>query len=157
MDFRNGFVRLCYNPDFVCATSWNGHLAPYREIEKSPLCRQDKMKPGYLTTLPEVLKQLSVFLGDNKWFAGDKVQRVLNGCSVIFISYILFSGFNGGLDPECHSCQCCWDNWMVTLCPPDRSHLWTSSCTSCWTSTGCFSLPASMTSRTSKISWTDLR
>lgn len=42
-------------------------------------------------------------------------------------------------------------------CPPDRSPLWTSSCTSCWISTGCFSLPASMTSRTWKISWIDLR
>lgn len=26
MDFRNGFVKLCYTPDFVCATSWSDHL-----------------------------------------------------------------------------------------------------------------------------------
>lgn len=60
------------------------------------------MKPGYLKMLPDVLKQFSAFLGDNKWFAGDKVQHVLNKCSITFISYILLNGFNGGLDPECH-------------------------------------------------------
>ncbi|TNM87188.1 hypothetical protein fugu_007418 [Takifugu bimaculatus] len=52
MDFRNGFVRLCYNPEF------------------------DKMKPGYLKMLPDVLKQFSAFLGENKWFAGDKITFV---------------------------------------------------------------------------------
>jgi len=51
MDFRNGFVRLCY-ADF------------------------DKIKPGYLEMLPEVLKQFSKFLGDRKWFAGDKITFV---------------------------------------------------------------------------------
>ncbi|XP_077401519.1 glutathione S-transferase Mu 4-like isoform X2 [Vanacampus margaritifer] len=51
MDFRNGFVRLCYT-DF------------------------DKMKPGYLEALPGVLKQFSKFLGDQKWFAGDKIMFV---------------------------------------------------------------------------------
>ncbi|XP_070766398.1 glutathione S-transferase mu, tandem duplicate 1 isoform X2 [Enoplosus armatus] len=47
MDFRNGFVMLCYT-DF------------------------DKKKPGYLKALPDILKQFSDFLGDRKWFAGDK-------------------------------------------------------------------------------------
>ncbi|XP_061128500.1 glutathione S-transferase Mu 3-like [Syngnathus typhle] len=51
MDFRNGFVRLCYT-DF------------------------DKMKPGYLEALPGVLKQFSNFLGGRKWFAGDKITFV---------------------------------------------------------------------------------
>lgn len=31
------------------------------------------MKPGYLEKLPGVLKQFSTFLGNRKWFAGDKV------------------------------------------------------------------------------------
>ncbi|XP_069545064.1 glutathione S-transferase Mu 3-like [Brachyistius frenatus] len=51
MDFRNGFVRLCYS-DF------------------------DKLKPEYLKTLAGSLKQLSSFLGDRKWFAGDKITFV---------------------------------------------------------------------------------
>ncbi|XP_076598267.1 glutathione S-transferase Mu 3-like [Chaetodon auriga] len=51
MDFRNGFVRLCYS-DF------------------------DKLKPGYLETLPTTLRQFSNFLGDRKWFAGDKITFV---------------------------------------------------------------------------------
>lgn len=41
------------------------------------VCHQDKMKPGYLKMLPEVLKQFSLFLGDNKWFAGDKVEQMI--------------------------------------------------------------------------------
>ncbi|KAG9328190.1 hypothetical protein JZ751_016308 [Albula glossodonta] len=49
MDFRNGFVMLCYT-DF------------------------DKMKPGYMEKLPGMLKKFSSFLGDRKWFAGEKVQ-----------------------------------------------------------------------------------
>ncbi|XP_068601183.1 glutathione S-transferase mu, tandem duplicate 1 [Brachionichthys hirsutus] len=51
MDFRNGFVRLCYS-DF------------------------DGMKPGYLENLPDTLKLFSAFLGDRKWFAGDKITFV---------------------------------------------------------------------------------
>ncbi|XP_068997267.1 glutathione S-transferase Mu 3-like [Embiotoca jacksoni] len=51
MDFRNGFVRLCYS-DF------------------------DNLKPEYLKTLAGSLKQLSSFLGDRKWFAGDKITFV---------------------------------------------------------------------------------
>ncbi|XP_051913368.1 glutathione S-transferase Mu 3-like [Hippocampus zosterae] len=51
MDFRNGFVRLCYT-DF------------------------DKMKPEYLEQLPDLLRQFSKFLGDRKWFAGDKITFV---------------------------------------------------------------------------------
>uniref|UniRef100_A0A3B4FAM5 glutathione transferase n=1 Tax=Pundamilia nyererei TaxID=303518 RepID=A0A3B4FAM5_9CICH len=47
MDFRNGFVRLCYT-------------------------NFDEMKPDYLKMLPNTLKQFSDFLGDRKWFAGDK-------------------------------------------------------------------------------------
>ncbi|KAK5923554.1 hypothetical protein CgunFtcFv8_000513 [Champsocephalus gunnari] len=51
MDFRNGFVRLCY-ADF------------------------DNMKPGFLKMLPDTLKNISGFLGDRKWFAGDKITFV---------------------------------------------------------------------------------
>uniref|UniRef100_A0A4W4FVM4 glutathione transferase n=1 Tax=Electrophorus electricus TaxID=8005 RepID=A0A4W4FVM4_ELEEL len=48
MDFRNGFVLVCYG-DF------------------------ENKKQGYLEALPGVLKQFSEFLGDRKWFAGDKI------------------------------------------------------------------------------------
>ncbi|XP_053173183.1 glutathione S-transferase Mu 3-like [Scomber japonicus] len=51
MDFRNGFVMLCY-ADF------------------------DNRKPKYLEMLPDVLKQFSDFLGNKKWFAGDKITFV---------------------------------------------------------------------------------
>lgn len=33
------------------------------------------MKPGYLDMLVGVLKQFSDFLGERKWFAGDKVRH----------------------------------------------------------------------------------
>ncbi|NXY22761.1 GSTM3 transferase, partial [Atrichornis clamosus] len=50
MDFRMSLVMVCYNPDF------------------------EKLKPGYLEQLPGKLKLFSNFLGDRKWFAGEKVQ-----------------------------------------------------------------------------------
>nr|XP_023649215.1 glutathione S-transferase Mu 3-like [Paramormyrops kingsleyae] len=51
MDFRNGFVMMCYT-DF------------------------DNIKPGYVQKLPGLLKPFSDFLGDRKWFAGDKITFV---------------------------------------------------------------------------------
>ncbi|KAM6976691.1 glutathione S-transferase Mu 3-like [Aplochiton taeniatus] len=51
MDFRNGFVILCYR-DY------------------------DKMKSRYLNMLPGTLKQFSDFLGARKWFAGDNITFV---------------------------------------------------------------------------------
>lgn len=51
MDFRNGFVRMCYT-------------------------NFDEMKPEYLKTLPCTLKQFSDFLGNRQWFAGDKITFV---------------------------------------------------------------------------------
>jgi len=47
MDLRNGFVRLCYNPDF------------------------DNLKSGYLTNLTGTLELFSNFLGTNSWLAGE--------------------------------------------------------------------------------------
>lgn len=38
---------------------------------------QDALKPGYLKNLPVVLKQFSDFLGEGKWFAGDKVLFIV--------------------------------------------------------------------------------
>ncbi|MEQ2266033.1 Glutathione S-transferase Mu 2, partial [Xenotaenia resolanae] len=52
MDFRNGFVMMCY-----------------LDLENK--------KPGYLKSLPGTLKQFSDFLGDRKWFAGDKVSHLI--------------------------------------------------------------------------------
>ncbi|XP_069046430.1 glutathione S-transferase Mu 3-like [Lepisosteus oculatus] len=51
MDFRNGFVILCYR-DY------------------------DNQKSAYLEKLPSVLKQFSNFMGERKWFAGDKITFV---------------------------------------------------------------------------------
>ncbi|NXK70287.1 GSTM3 transferase, partial [Sylvietta virens] len=55
MDFRMSLVMVCYNPDF------------------------EKLKPGYLEQLPGKLKLFSNFLGDRKWFAGEKVLPGLLG------------------------------------------------------------------------------
>ncbi|KAK6470434.1 glutathione S-transferase Mu 3-like [Huso huso] len=52
MDFRNGFVMLCYGPDY------------------------EKRRPGYVLQLPAMLKQYSQFLGDRKWFAGENITFV---------------------------------------------------------------------------------
>ncbi|XP_009584346.1 PREDICTED: glutathione S-transferase Mu 3-like, partial [Fulmarus glacialis] len=37
-----------------------------------PFLPQEKLKPGYLEQLPGKLKLFSNFLGDRKWFAGEK-------------------------------------------------------------------------------------
>ncbi|NP_001316275.1 glutathione S-transferase Mu 3-like [Kryptolebias marmoratus] len=60
MDFRNGFVRMCYTD-------------------------LDNMKPGYLKNQHVQLKQFSDFLGDRKWFAGDKIT---------FVDFILYELFD---------------------------------------------------------------
>ncbi|XP_072853585.2 glutathione S-transferase Mu 1-like isoform X2 [Pogona vitticeps] len=52
MDFRMAFAKVCYSPDF------------------------EKLKPEYLEELPGKLKLFSQFLGDRKWFAGNKVTYV---------------------------------------------------------------------------------
>lgn len=51
MDFRNGWVRLCYG-------TW------------------EKAKDGYLADLPAKLKSFEDFLGDNPWFAGKNITFV---------------------------------------------------------------------------------
>ncbi|KAK7878554.1 hypothetical protein WMY93_030390 [Mugilogobius chulae] len=51
MDFRNGFVMLCYM-DF------------------------DGKKAGYLENLPKTLESFSKFLGSRAWFAGEKITFV---------------------------------------------------------------------------------
>ncbi|XP_078500908.1 glutathione S-transferase Mu 4-like isoform X3 [Lissotriton helveticus] len=48
MDFRMGLVTIAYNPNF------------------------ESLKGPYLEKLPEKLKQFSQFLGERKWFAGEK-------------------------------------------------------------------------------------
>ncbi|NXD15634.1 GSTM5 transferase, partial [Nothocercus nigrocapillus] len=55
MDFRMSLVMVCYNPEF------------------------EKLKPGYLEQLPGKLKLFSSFLGDRKWFVGDKVGPAPGG------------------------------------------------------------------------------
>ncbi|XP_059358781.1 glutathione S-transferase Mu 1-like [Carassius carassius] len=69
MDFRNGFAQLCYG-EF------------------------DKNKPCYNEKLPGTLKQFSDFLGNRKWFAGDKITFV------DFIMYELLD-LHRMFHPEC--------------------------------------------------------
>ena len=52
MDFRNGWVRLCYNPDF------------------------DNLKEAYLKGLTSKLQRFSNFLATKSWFAGDSLTFV---------------------------------------------------------------------------------
>ncbi|XP_026533703.1 glutathione S-transferase Mu 1-like isoform X4 [Notechis scutatus] len=52
MDFRLGFAKLCYSPDF------------------------EKLKPDYLELLPGKLKLFSQFLGDRQWFVGRKLTYI---------------------------------------------------------------------------------
>ncbi|XP_047641049.1 glutathione S-transferase Mu 1-like [Phacochoerus africanus] len=52
MDVRLQMARICYSPDF------------------------EKLKPGYLKEIPEILKCFSEFLGKRPWFAGDKLTHV---------------------------------------------------------------------------------
>ena len=52
MDFRNGWVRLCYNPDF------------------------ENLKEGYLANLESKLEQFSKFLAKKTWFAGESLSFV---------------------------------------------------------------------------------
>ncbi|KAJ8301663.1 hypothetical protein KUTeg_020650 [Tegillarca granosa] len=49
MDFRNNLMKLVYNPDF------------------------EKIKTDYLKKLPGALETFQNFLGDNPWFAGQKI------------------------------------------------------------------------------------
>ena len=48
MDFRNGWVRLCYNPDF------------------------DNLKEAYIGNLDKKLDQFSRFLGARSWYVGEQ-------------------------------------------------------------------------------------
>ncbi|XP_052586188.1 glutathione S-transferase Mu 2-like [Peromyscus californicus insignis] len=52
MDNRMQLIRLCYNPDF------------------------EKLKPEFLTTIPEKMKLYSEFLGKRPWCAGNKITYV---------------------------------------------------------------------------------
>ncbi|XP_060629238.2 glutathione S-transferase Mu 2-like isoform X2 [Anolis sagrei] len=52
MDFRMHFARMCYSPDF------------------------EKLKPEFIEQLPEKLKLFSQFLGDRKWFTGNKITYI---------------------------------------------------------------------------------
>ncbi|KAM4885208.1 glutathione S-transferase Mu 1-like isoform 2-T2 [Sylvia borin] len=70
MDFRMSLVMICYNPDF------------------------EKLKPGYLEQLPGKLKLFSNFLGDRKWFAGEKLT---------FVDFLMFDVLdqNRIFEPKC--------------------------------------------------------
>lgn len=58
------------------------------------------MKPGYLKALPGVLKQFSDFLGDRKWFAGDKVRHLLNMGSFTLGNLLFFFCPLGARTPQ---------------------------------------------------------
>merc|ERR1712142_217392 len=52
MDFRNGWVRLCYNPDF------------------------ENLKEAYIKNLTSKLEKFSKFLSNKPWFAGESLTFV---------------------------------------------------------------------------------
>ncbi|KAH0618734.1 hypothetical protein JD844_018180 [Phrynosoma platyrhinos] len=52
MDFRKDFQKICYSPDF------------------------EKLKPKYIERLPGKLKLFSQFLGNRKWFVGNKITYI---------------------------------------------------------------------------------
>uniref|UniRef100_A0A8B9DVS7 glutathione transferase n=1 Tax=Anser cygnoides TaxID=8845 RepID=A0A8B9DVS7_ANSCY len=54
----------------------------------------EKLKPGYLEQLPGKLKLFSNFLGDRKWFAGDKLT---------FVDFLMFDVLdqNSIFEPKC--------------------------------------------------------
>lgn len=54
-----------------------GGCSPGLPILTPFLPPQEKLKPGYLEQLPGKLKLFSNFLGDRKWFAGQKVLPAL--------------------------------------------------------------------------------
>ncbi|XP_052587471.1 glutathione S-transferase Mu 7 [Peromyscus californicus insignis] len=70
MDNRMVLARLCYNTDF------------------------EKLKPGYLEQLPEMMRLYSEFLGKRPWFAGDKITFV------DFIAYDVLER-NQVFEPKC--------------------------------------------------------
>ncbi|XP_055024088.2 glutathione S-transferase Mu 3-like isoform X1 [Misgurnus anguillicaudatus] len=82
MDFRNGFFRVCY-----------GNF--------------DKLKPCYNEALPGTLKQMSDFLGDRKWFAGNKIT---------FVDFIMYEL----LDQHRMFCPECLDDFKNLKCFLDR-------------------------------------
>ncbi|NWJ11782.1 GSTM3 transferase, partial [Crypturellus undulatus] len=54
----------------------------------------EKLKPGYLEQLPGKLKLFSGFLGDRKWFVGDKLT---------FVDFLVFDVLdqNRIFEPKC--------------------------------------------------------
>ncbi|ETE62160.1 Glutathione S-transferase Mu 7, partial [Ophiophagus hannah] len=54
----------------------------------------EKLKPGYLEQLPGKLKLFSQFLGDRKWFAGDKIT---------FVDFLMYDVLdqNRMFEPKC--------------------------------------------------------
>ncbi len=77
MDFRNGIVRLSYNPAFVRSTSLL--LSPNERTIAFLVVFfyfQDQIKDEYLTGLVSKLDEFSRFLGDNPWFAGKNLSFV---------------------------------------------------------------------------------
>uniref|UniRef100_A0A8C6TR91 glutathione transferase n=1 Tax=Neogobius melanostomus TaxID=47308 RepID=A0A8C6TR91_9GOBI len=73
MDFRNGFVMLCY-------------------------MHYDSKAQEYKDKLPHTLKQFSDFMGDRKWFAGDKIT---------FVDFLMYEL----LDQQRMFHSCCLDNF----------------------------------------------
>lgn len=80
MDFRNGFVRMCYTdvvswpPDVFSRQSVIVNISASTNGTFGFFDPQERLKPGYIESLPEKLKQFSAFLGERKWFAGENVR-----------------------------------------------------------------------------------
>jgi len=52
MDFRNGFVRVCYNP------------------------AMESLRDDYIKNVKQKIKRFSDFLGEKQWFAGGQITYV---------------------------------------------------------------------------------
>ena len=80
MDFRNGWVRLCYNPDF------------------------DNLKEAYIGNLDKKLDQFSRFLGARSWYAGEQSLKIFLMLTNIFATkkhlFYYFSGTPGTPSPS---------------------------------------------------------
>lgn len=71
MDFRNGFVRLCYNPEYVSITAGIQIMCMF-----SYWCLQNQqMRDNYIKDVKGGrLKRLSAFLADRDWNAAGGVS-----------------------------------------------------------------------------------
>ncbi len=75
-DFRNGFVRLCYNSKFVCIFVRQSRTV-YAYTLHVHTHTQESMKDEYIKNVQSKIKNFATFLGDKQWFIGNEVSILL--------------------------------------------------------------------------------